>query len=284
MIRRPPRSTLFPYTTLFRSDGTWTYTLDQSKVQQLDEGDKVSDTITFTATDGTSLASASALIKVGNFFGNFTMLDSDGVTFGGTNDEPDFSTLNVAYFQHLDRVIDWLEARGIVAHLMIYVWNKLVNWPELGSDADDMYYDYVIKRYQAFPNVVWDVSKEALNNPRCTEAYALERIRRIRALDAYGRLITVHDGGFCERNADAVDFIAWYGNMSHRMLGISKWDAYSQYLAYHEGQGGYKRKTFNKKPWLLKVARQVDSRASRYHTQLARCEAGLDSGWGLWPF
>src|SRR5436853_3477403 len=28
MIRRPPRSTLFPYTTLFRSDaaGAWTYT------------------------------------------------------------------------------------------------------------------------------------------------------------------------------------------------------------------------------------------------------------------
>src|SRR2546426_7509286 len=24
MIRRPPRSTLFPYTTLFRSDSTWT--------------------------------------------------------------------------------------------------------------------------------------------------------------------------------------------------------------------------------------------------------------------
>src|SRR5256885_12185330 len=23
MIRRPPRSTLFPYTTLFRSEGTW---------------------------------------------------------------------------------------------------------------------------------------------------------------------------------------------------------------------------------------------------------------------
>src|SRR3712207_7805914 len=25
MIRRPPRSTLFPYTTLFRSDGGWTF-------------------------------------------------------------------------------------------------------------------------------------------------------------------------------------------------------------------------------------------------------------------
>jgi len=84
--------------------------------------------------------------------------------------------------------------------------------------------------------------------------------------------------------ADAVDFIAWYGNMSHRMLGISKWDAYRQYLAYHEGQGGYKRKTYEKKPWLIKVAHQVDNRAKRYHTQLAQCEEELNSGWNLWPF
>jgi hypothetical protein len=91
---------------------------------------------------------------------------------------------------------------------------------------------------------------------------------------------------FADRDdfADAVDFVAWYCSMSNEMLGISKWDAYSQYLAYHEGQGGYKRKTYNSKPWLLKVARKVDSRAKGYHTQLARCEAELDSGWDLWPF
>ena len=34
--------------------GTWTYALDQSAVQDLDEGDPVTDTITYTATDGTS--------------------------------------------------------------------------------------------------------------------------------------------------------------------------------------------------------------------------------------
>src|ERR1044071_10047196 len=35
MIRRPPRSTLFPYTTLFRSDDfhTWLETLPASKIQ-----------------------------------------------------------------------------------------------------------------------------------------------------------------------------------------------------------------------------------------------------------
>ncbi|MCU7960557.1 MAG: transglycosylase SLT domain-containing protein [gamma proteobacterium symbiont of Bathyaustriella thionipta] len=83
--------------------------------------------------------------------------------------------------------------------------------------------------------------------------------------------------------ADAVDFIGWYGNMSHKMLGISKWDAYAQYLAYHEGQGGYKRRTYNQKPWLKKVAAKVKKNASRYSAQLKKCESELDS-WSLWPF
>ncbi len=79
---------------------------------------------------------------------------------------------------------------------------------------------------------------------------------------------------------DVVDFIGWYGSMSHRLLGISKWDAYSQYLAYHEGQGGYRRKSYLKKPWLQKVARKVDLRAKNYYAQLKRCEADLGKkGW-----
>ena len=87
-----------------------------------------------------------------------------------------------------------------------------------------------------------------------------------------------------DKFADAVDFIAWYGNMTHEMLGISKWDAYNQYLAYHEGHGGYKRKTYNSKPWLKQVANKVDARAKTYHTQLSRCADELDRGWDLWPF
>jgi hypothetical protein len=36
--------------------------------------------------------------------------------FAGTNENPDFKELNVAFFQHLDRVIDHLQKRSIVAH------------------------------------------------------------------------------------------------------------------------------------------------------------------------
>ncbi len=83
---------------------------------------------------------------------------------------------------------------------------------------------------------------------------------------------------------DAVDFIGWYGNMSYRTLGIPRDDTYKQYLAYHEGHGGYRRKTYQKKPWLMRVARKVEHRADQYRLQLARCEDELDKGWGWWPF
>ena len=83
---------------------------------------------------------------------------------------------------------------------------------------------------------------------------------------------------------DAIDFIGWYTNYSHRTLGISKWDAYRQYLAYHEGHGGYKQKTYRKKNWLQTVSRNVDNQSKRYAKQLKRCESSLDKGWSLWPF
>src|SRR2546427_8555356 len=42
MIRRPPRSTLFPYTTLFRSLGEWSQSLEYCK-KALEYGQAVND-------------------------------------------------------------------------------------------------------------------------------------------------------------------------------------------------------------------------------------------------
>ncbi|WP_354623297.1 hypothetical protein [Psychromonas sp. MME2] len=81
--------------------------------------------------------------------------------------------------------------------------------------------------------------------------------------------------------ADAVDFMGWFTSKTHKVNGISKWDAYRQYLNYHEGWGGYKKQSYNKKPWLIKVARKVDNRAKQYSSQLKGCQENLDSSW-LW--
>ena len=93
-----------------------------------------------------------------------------------------------------------------------------------------------------------------------------------------------HRGADRDEFEDAVDFIGWYGNYTHKTLGVSKWDAYNQYLAYHEGHGGFKRKSYVKKPWLMSVASKVKKNAKRYRAQLAACQANLDSQWHLWPF
>jgi len=81
---------------------------------------------------------------------------------------------------------------------------------------------------------------------------------------------------------DVTDFIGWYGNYTYNTLGISKWDAYNQYLAYHEGHGGFQRKTYLKKPWLIKVAQKVKRRAGMYYTQLKTCQRKLEKPW--WRF
>lgn len=82
---------------------------------------------------------------------------------------------------------------------------------------------------------------------------------------------------------DSADFVAWYNNQSRVRNGIPAHDVYSLYLAYHEGHGGFVRRTFNKKPWLKGVARKVQQRAARYQQQLLSCEADLQkSRW--WPF
>ncbi len=84
--------------------------------------------------------------------------------------------------------------------------------------------------------------------------------------------------------ADAIDFVGWYTDISHSSLGISKWDAKHQYLAYHEGHGGYRSRSYKRKSWLIKVAEKVGRQSKTYAAQLKGCEKNLDKGWSLWPF
>ena len=80
---------------------------------------------------------------------------------------------------------------------------------------------------------------------------------------------------------DAIDFVGWYTDQSQRIAGISKWDPYNQYLAYHEGQGGWMRKSYRFKSTVKQSARKVDYVAKEWGAQLSRCEDNLDDGWWI---
>lgn len=80
---------------------------------------------------------------------------------------------------------------------------------------------------------------------------------------------------------DAIDFVGWYTHQSQQIAGISKWDPYNQYLAYHEGQGGWMKKSYRYKTDLKRIAGRVDHRAKEWGAQMRRCEDDLDDGWWI---
>jgi len=90
---------------------------------------------------------------------------------------------------------------------------------------------------------------------------------------------TANSGADRDDFDDAIDFMGWFISKSHTINGVSKWDAYAQYLNYHEGWGGYKRRTYIQKPWLMKVSERVKSRSLRYASQLKSCEDDLQKSW-----
>jgi hypothetical protein len=82
--------------------------------------------------------------------------------------------------------------------------------------------------------------------------------------------------------ADAINFVGWYTYTTQRTLGISKWDAYNQYLVYHEGYDGYRSGSWKSKGWLQQVAGKVKSKAAAYNAQLKKCKPELDSKADSW--
>ena len=75
---------------------------------------------------------------------------------------------------------------------------------------------------------------------------------------------------------DITDFIGWYVNQSKKIAGVSIKDSYNQYLAYHEGQGGWKKKSYLSKKWLIKAAKNVERNTNKYNNQLKECESRLN--------
>jgi len=70
---------------------------------------------------------------------------------------------------------------------------------------------------------------------------------------------------------DAADFMGWYMTKTAEATGMDINDVRNQYLAYHEGRGGYMRGTYRSKSWLLRIADQVTERAATYQRQLSTC-------------
>ena len=71
--------------------------------------------------------------------------------------------------------------------------------------------------------------------------------------------------------AHSTNFIGWYVDKSSKSLGISKNNAYLHYLAYHQGQAGFKTGAYRTKSGLLKVAKKTAYNKKIFDRQLKKC-------------
>lgn len=136
---------------------------------------------------------------------------------------------------------------------------------------------FVQKARPARTKILW-----IFPGPRPSSAYGFAQVKSD-TWDDYQR----DAGGMWARRdnfKDAVDFIGWYNYQSEKRSKIKRNDAYNLYLAYHEGHGGFSKKTYNSKTWLKSTAQKVATRAAEYTRQLQQCEDELDSGHWWWPF
>lgn len=170
--------------------------------------------------------------------------------WAGTNAAPDHSRMNVTYWQRYDRAIDALYRRGMIAHMLIKVYNKSVNWPTKASADDDLYFGWLVARYAAYPNIVWDFSKEAQNESDV--AYKQGRLGFIKARDPYQRLRTVHDDDASYASGAYNGLADYHSDQNHggwRTTILSQrqqraWPIVNVEFGYEQGPGGANDKTY----------------------------------------
>lgn len=164
----------------------------------------------------------------------------------GTNSSPDHSKMNTVFFETYDRVIDYLFQKGVTAHIFFKVYNKAVNWPAKLSANEDMYFKYVTARYQAYPNIVWDFSKESYNES--DHNYIKNRLTLVKDTDAYDRLLTTHDDdNYCSdaNYNSSIDFYtdqnhgSWYSTIINQR-NARNWPVYNSEYGYEIGNDGGK--------------------------------------------
>ena len=187
----------------------------------------------------------------------------------GTNEAPDHTRLNLPFWQHYDRIIQAMYDRGIQAHIMVKVYNKMVNWPGKNSEGEDLYLRTLVARYAAYTNVIWDFSKEA-HRDKDVE-YKLGYMRRLKDLDPYHRLMTNHDDdGLYNKGAfdGLLDFRSdqqhdkWHETIL-KQRDRHNWPAVNIEFGYEYGAGGEKDCTYevvqsaeeqSRRAWLICMA------------------------------
>jgi len=138
------------------------------------------------------------------------------------------------------------------AHMLIKVYNKSVKWPVRGSDEEKLFFRWLVARYAAYPNVIWDFSKEAHNEKDL--AYKQGWLKWLRENDPYRHLVTVHDDDKVNDEGAYDDLTDYRADQCHanfhqmilRQRARRAWPVANVESDYEHGPGGLDDKTYSR--------------------------------------
>jgi hypothetical protein len=105
--------------------------------------------------------------------------------------------------------------------------------------------------------------------PRPSDAYGYPQA--LKSTWRWYRNETGRSGAKRQKFKDAIHFVGWYHDQSHRKNRVAKTDAYNLYLNYYLGHGGFARGAAAGNAHAREAARRVAAQAEKYRAQLARC-------------
>ncbi len=95
----------------------------------------------------------------------------------------DFTRFNPVYFQRLEACLSALQHIGVQADLILMHPYDRWGFSDMGREADDLYYHYVINRLSSFSNVWWSLANE----------YDLMPWKTMEDWDRYGQMLVKYD-------------------------------------------------------------------------------------------
>lgn len=204
--------------------------------------------------------------------------------WGGTNEDPDHSRINTAFFDLYDGLMVYLRERGLISHLYFFVYNKEVSLPAHDSLEEQLYVQHIVARYQAFDTVVWDFAKETYLVP--DKDYVYRKLRLIKEWDGHRRLLTVHDDKIMFRDPTWSSLIDFHTLQQHqdftseaiREAQLSQKPVMNAEFGYESGKGGVSDRTYTES---LPIAEYMHR---AYATVLAKagvCYYYTFTGWDV---
>jgi len=108
----------------------------------------------------------------------------------GGFDSPDFETICLDFMNRLEEVLDRMEKRDIVAHLVFYLDDCGGIARKITSGQEELWFRYTIARFGSYPNLVWNLAEEY------EEVFDLEwcesRAALLKKYDPLSHPVTVH--------------------------------------------------------------------------------------------